>query len=46
MYTHNHKIRNPNNVEVVGSMKANGFQQGIQTSVWTPKTEGGESYFC
>jgi len=26
-------------------MKANGSQQGIKTWVWSPKTEGGESYF-
>jgi hypothetical protein len=39
-------ITHKNNVKVVGSMKANRSQQGIQTSVWTPNTEGGESYFC
>ena len=39
-------ITHQNNVKVVGSMKTNGSQQGIQTSVWTPKTEGGESYSC
>jgi hypothetical protein len=39
-------ITHHNNVKVVGSMKANGSQQGIQTFVLTPKTAGGKSYFC
>jgi hypothetical protein len=44
-YTHNQKTRNQTNVKVVGSMKPNGSQYDIQTWLWSPMTEGGESYF-
>ena len=41
-YTHSQKVRNQNNLKVYES---NWFLLDIQTWLWSPMTEGGESYF-